>query len=49
MDVSKLKVAGTRQEVISKLFTTDDGKVVFSAMPSAISRNALTPEELFYD
>ena len=45
-----MKVAGTRQEVISKLFvTSDDGKLVFSAMSTAISTNAITPDDLFHN
>jgi hypothetical protein len=43
-----MKLAGTKQEVIAKVFiTSDDGKIAFSAMPSAISKNILDPEELF--
>ncbi|BAY08642.1 hypothetical protein [Calothrix sp. NIES-2098] len=45
----KIKVAGTTQEVISKLFVIrDDERLVFSAMPTAISRNPITPEDLFH-
>ncbi|OUL23401.1 hypothetical protein [Nostoc sp. 106C] len=45
-----MKIAGTKQQVISKLFVIrDDRKLVFSAIPTAISRNVITPEELFHN
>jgi len=44
-----VKIAASRQEVIAKLFVDDSGKVIFSAMPTAICKDASSPEDLFND
>lgn len=45
-----MRIAATKPEVIAKLFVIDDdGKVVFSTCPTAISKLASKPEVLFED
>jgi hypothetical protein len=48
-NMQMVKIAASRQEVIAKLFVDNDGKVVFSAMPTAICKDASSPEVLFND